>query len=82
MGGHIRLGFGALTDTIDEQLLAQNVKIEDKDLLNKWQKLADSITRLYLCDLITPSEAEKIRQKFVKKFDKSITEYFEKNKNG
>ena len=63
--------FGALAPEIREQLEEQGLVYDEKDA-DRWNGHAQAITRLNFGDLIPDGQAEKARQKLVKKIGESV----------
>jgi len=60
---------GALAKPLSEQLSTFNV---DKEELERLDMDADAISRLYIRDLITESQATKARQKLMKRIHRLV----------
>lgn len=63
--------FGALAPTIAEQLDEASLQYEEKDA-DHFNRDAEAITRLHIRDLIPDGQAEKARQKVVKKIGEAV----------
>ena len=63
--------FGALAPEIKEQLDEAGLVYDEKDA-DHFNRDAEAITRLFLRDLIPNGQAEKARQKLVKKIGEAV----------
>lgn len=67
----IGIHFGALAPSVSEQLAAQGLTANQKDL-KQWDLDADAITRLYLRDLLTDSQKQAAQKKLFNRIKKSV----------
>ena len=63
--------FGAMTDSIQKQLLAQQIT-RPRKIVQVLQMDADSITRLAIRGLLSDSEVRKARQRLMKKIKRTL----------
>jgi hypothetical protein len=80
----MNLRFGAMADSLKEQVESQAGIIFTDDELKHFQANADAVTRLNLYSLISDSQAQAARKKIVKKMEllwKSKTEGVVKQMN-
>lgn len=65
------LHFGAMAESISDQLSAQGFNAEPADLLH-WQKDSDAITRLAVRRLLPESQAHNARKRLMKLIVKGV----------
>lgn len=71
MSSEFGITFGALAPEIREQLDEAGLRYEEKDA-EHFNRDAEAITRLHLRNLIPNGQAEKARQKLVKKIGEAV----------
>lgn len=67
----LRIGIGAMSPSIYDQLIKQGVKVTKKEC-EHFQKDVDSLNRLRIRGLITDSESHKANQRFMKMLTKEL----------
>ncbi len=65
----ISIEFGALVRPISEQLKSQGIEIQGAD---RFDKLADAITRLYLNNMIPESVCDSARKKLMNEISREF----------
>jgi hypothetical protein len=73
MEGKIGIYFGAISKPIIEQLIEQGVTMIPSKI-NLMQEMADSLTLLYLQQIITNTEVHKARRRLMKRIKKEMTD--------
>lgn len=69
----INLRFGALCEPIRAQLKAQSLKANTTGSVVQWQKLSDSIVRLYVCGYIGDSQKVRLQRKLIKSITSGVS---------
>ena len=68
----IGIHFGALAPPIEEQLAEQEIIGLDQNILAIWQEAADSISFLYLHDVLTDGQRTAAHKKLMNKISKGV----------
>tara|TARA_R100001244_G_C5168875_1_gene131570 strand:- start:2711 stop:2953 length:243 start_codon:yes stop_codon:yes gene_type:complete len=73
MSNELVLSFGAMSESIKEQLTELGLIKGIEDKVEDLDRVANAITKLYLCGYIPPSQTDKSRKKLMKEVAKLVS---------